>query len=457
MKDLEVMLALKRSALLLSLFTLIACSESSDDRYHNGEIPFEPDRPDYEDPEAVSPYSGEDPLVLEAQSELPTGMELHRKVIWRTCTPNEGVCHNRKEYPDLRTPASFADTFGAFCNVQPGEPGSVYDGCERPGDRIHLSGFDFDEIEIGWVELIPGETPDYDDLPPLDAPGLHLHLASPIPGDKLQGYSRGDFIRTFVHEDEVKDSVYFSFESRWAVLEDGRHLYAMVRPYQADTVQSLLGSGIIEGDANRNGTFGAQQSDPVKLMAPGEPESSYLIARMRGVMHGEEVPGSRMPLANQPLTVPEMLALFCFVEGFPKGGDETGLAAPIDYKNCSYSDDPASLNLLGEGVTWASRISKILEFNCGGCHSGPDAAAGLDLLSEGVYERLLAPSVQKPELDLITPGDAENSYLYLKLIGDDSIIGTQMPYNPLTGEGSLEQAELDDILTWIVQGAIENE
>ena len=39
----------------------------------------------------------------------------------------------------------------------------------------------------------------------------------------------------------------------------------------------------------------------------GSPETSYLIARLRGVMENEEIPGSRMPLANPPLTIAEML------------------------------------------------------------------------------------------------------------------------------------------------------
>jgi hypothetical protein len=32
-----------------------------------------------------------------------------------------------------------------------------------------------------------------------------------------------------------------------------------------------------------------------------------------------------------------------------------------------------------------------------------------------------------------------------------------MPYNPLTGEGTLGEAEIGDILTWIQNGAVENE
>jgi len=163
-----------------------------------------------------------------------------------------------------------------------------------------------------------------------------------------------------------------------------------------------------------------------------------------------------MPLANQPLSIEEMLALFCFVEGLPETG-MPDLAAAVDYKGCSYSVDPASLNLLGEGVTWKSRISKILEANCGGCHGGPSPDADLNLVGEGAFQRLLGDSAQKPDMKLIVPGDFENSYLWWKLKKNPDVVGLQMPYNPLTGEGSLTEAELGDISTWIAAGAIENE
>jgi hypothetical protein len=96
-------------------------------------------------------------------------------------------------------------------------------------------------------------------------------------------------------------------------------------------------------------------------------------------MMGETVSGSRMPLANQPLSIAEMLALFCFVEGLPDDPGAVNLATPIDYAGCSYSDDPESLNLLGSGVTWEQRIRHILELNCGGRRSEPSSEAGLSL------------------------------------------------------------------------------
>src|SRR5690606_36022586 len=84
----------------------------------------------------VEPYTGSDPTVMEAQQRLPTGSALHSEVILRSCGPLGGVCHNRKEYPDLRTPANFLSIINAPCNVQSGTPEAVFDRCERTGDRI---------------------------------------------------------------------------------------------------------------------------------------------------------------------------------------------------------------------------------------------------------------------------------------------------------------------------------
>ncbi|HVI04099.1 MAG TPA: hypothetical protein VM869_35650 [Enhygromyxa sp.] len=444
---------MKRSIFLAPILLLGACTISSE--FDPGQIDFEPDRPETETPDDPDPYTGDDAIVLDAQSKYRTGIEFHQKVIWRTCTPNGGVCHNSKEFPDLRTPANFVAAFGQNCNVQYGEYQSVYDRCERPGDRFKLDGTG--QIEVGWIESIPGPFFEGEGLPPADSPGLHIHLADPMPGDQTEVYSTGSFERTFINDGKVEDFTFAEYSTLWYILPDRRHLIGEVRDYQIDQVQELVSVGIIEGDPNRNDTFGARENDPVHLLEPGSPETSYLIARLRGEMAGELIPGSRMPLANAPFTIEEMLALFCLVEGFPEDGTETDLERGIDYKNCSYSEDPAGLNLLGEGVTWSARISKILEFNCGGCHSGTSPQAGLTLTGEGVYARLLEASTQNPEMPLITPGVPEESYLYLKLIGDDSIIGNPMPYNPLTGMGTLSEAEIADVLTWITNGAVENE
>ncbi|MGH1342611.1 MAG: hypothetical protein ACRBN8_13705 [Nannocystales bacterium] len=446
------------SLVAFALLALAGCRDTVD--YNSGRIDFDPERPEVPEAEDIAPYDGDDETVLDAQMRFPTGLDLHQKVIWRTCTPNGGVCHNAKEYPDLRTPANLASAFEAPCNVQPGEPTSVFDGCEPSGDRIRFTGsLDTDPVEIAYVEQIAGDEVDNFDPSNLspDTPGLHIHLVTPVQTDRDGGWSTARFVRTFVEGGEVDEITYASYETQWAVLDGGTHLIGNVREYQSEEVEELINVGIEEADANRNGVAGATADMGVSMLVPGRPEDSYLIARIRGEMHDAPIPGSRMPLANAPLSIAEMLGLYCLVEGWPEGADQAYLSGPIDYRNCSYSEDPEALNLLGNGVTWQARVRPILEANCGGCHSEAEQQGDLVLVGDGVYERLLEKSAQLPDLALIEPEDAENSYLYQKLIGADGIIGNTMPFNPLTGEGRLTEAELGDILTWISNGAVEDQ
>ena len=449
--------ALTLHASVLAGLTLACtgCTERVPDPLKQGSLTFEPDRPMLPDASVVAPYTGDDPIVMQAQAELTTGLDLHLKVIRRTCGPTGGVCHNTKEYPDLHTAANFLQAIGASCNVQSGSYEAVFDRCERPGDRIALD--DGPEREIGWLELIAGTPPEDGELhPDATTPGLHIHLDAPLEGVDHQG-AQARFIRKFVTDEKrVEPLTYFSFQTTWWALDDGSHLYGQVRENQADEVQQLLSVGVVEGDANRNGTFGARQkNDPVHLIEPGNAEESYLIARLRGQMLGETIPGSRMPLANQPLSVPEMLALMCFIDGLAPGADSGSitLESGIDYAGCKYADDPESLDLLGSGISWQGRIRNILEFNCGGCHSEPTPQQGLSLKDGDVHARLLQASTERPELNLIEPGKPEQSYLWLKVTGDPSIVGSPMPLDPLAGTRRLSDAELADLRAWIEAGA----
>ena len=237
--------------------------------YEGGSIEHDPDRPGFGEPGTVDPYEGDNEYVLEAQANYPTGIEFHQKVMWRTCTPNEGVCHNAKEYPDLRTPASFASAFTAPCNVQAGEYQSIYDGCEQPGDRVKIGGaFDTSELELGWIEYVPGENNDgFNDTPDADAPGLHLHLGQSLSTDRTDSYGRADFSRSFVIDGEVQQSIFESYSTRWWVIGDGSHLIGEVRNYQTAQAEQLAAIGtLVQGDGNRNGVFGAELSTPAVLL-----------------------------------------------------------------------------------------------------------------------------------------------------------------------------------------------
>ncbi len=410
------------------------------------------------EPTLAEPYDGDDPAVLEAQERLPTGSELHAEVVLRSCGPLGGVCHNKKEYPDMRTPSNFVDLIGSPCNVQSGSHEGVFDGCERPGDRIRFDG-ESGDYEIGWIEVIPGDPVEEASE---DMPGLHIHLGDAVEDGILNRWKTARFVRSFVDEGRVDEISYASYRGEFHRLEGGRHIVAEVPDYQTDDVADLLGAGVIQGDLNRNGIFGARGGEdgepigPVSMIQAGDPERSYIVARMRGHMQEHEVPGSRMPLANPPFSVAEMIALFCFIEGLPESG-EVNLESEIDYKNCSYSDPQthAPLAVEGAGKGWADRVSPLLEANCGGCHSSDRAEGDLILVGDGVYEYLTdTVSITDPEgRAYVVPGDPQNSYLYLKLIGADSIAGKAMPLDPLEGVRTLSEEELADIETWITDGA----
>jgi hypothetical protein len=190
------------------------------------------------------------------------------------------------------------------------------------------------------------------------------------------------------------------------------------------------------------------------MLNPGKPEESYLVARLRGHLQGEPVPGTRMPLANQPPSVIDMLALMCFIAGLDPYAEAYNLASGIDYENCSYSANPQALSVVGQGITLSGRIAPLLSANCGQCHGSVAPAAGLDLVSAGLHDRLLQPSTQQPAKAIVNPGQPVSSYLFLKVSGDGSITGKQMPIDGNGDPIPLAPADVDAIQTWISAGAL---
>ena len=453
--------------LTLGLVVMIALAPACEEGGRDAPTPstgivFTPDRPSRDPSPPVAPYDGVDPIVLDAQQRFPTGLDLHVKVIARTCSPTEGVCHNTKEYPDLHTAANFLATIEAPCNIQSGTREGIFDRCERPGDRFELatdavlSG----PVEIGQLRYVPGDKPNYSEnnLPTATSPGLHVTVAEPIVTDRRELWTEGRFIRTFVNDGGlVQDIAYQSFGTRWWVLSGGSEIVGEVNEWQSDAVNRLLDVGVVEGDPNMNGVFGARADEPVAMIVPGDPETSYLVARVRGLMEGAEVPGTRMPLANQPLSTAEMLALFCFIEGLD-GGPPARLDGAIDFKGCSYSTDPTRLDLYAstDGVTWSGRIAPLLEVNCGGCHDAESPSGELPLVGEDAFSALLQAADGRPDLKRIEPGVPDQSYLWLKLTNAPDLEGSPMPTSPLTGWRPLSSAELDDIRAWIENGALED-
>ncbi len=81
-------------------------------------------------------------------------------------------------------------------------------------------------------------------------------------------------------------------------------------------------------------------------------------------------------------------------------------------------------------VSFGGDVLPLLNPTCTGvmCHDAMAPQRGLNLTASAAYGELVdVPSMDIPSMDRVEPGDPARSYMYLKLAGDPSIIGTQMP------------------------------
>lgn len=245
-------------------------------------------------------------LVDEAKARVPDMLTLHTTVFKRTCSPNDAVCHNTKEYPDLHTPANMLDAIGKPCNFSE-EPEDIFDGCEPQADLLVFTSGPKSGLEarIAWHEFR-----DDDWVLTLEEPleGCEAHRAS---FRLVNGAQEDDVIL-----DAPGGGLIVGCDGREVRVPD----VALYGPAVVDGLQRRVHMG----DANRNGAFGFDQG--TAQIVPGSPTESYMVARMLGT-----VPGTKMPLANQPLDDVEYLALFCWIETLDDDPDERD---PIRYDDC---------------------------------------------------------------------------------------------------------------------------
>jgi hypothetical protein len=84
------------------------------------------------------------------------------------------------------------------------------------------------------------------------------------------------------------------------------------------------------------------------------------------------------------------------------------------------------------------------------CH-GSASQGGLDLRASAAYGELVNVAAQGEAKTLVIPGDAQNSYLVIKLEGRQSF-GSRMP----EGGTPLDNIDLSNVRNWITQGAKNN-
>ena len=89
----------------------------------------------------------------------------------------------------------------------------------------------------------------------------------------------------------------------------------------------------------------------------------------------------------------------------------------------------------------------------GFCHVSPQPAQGMDLSAGNTFLSTVGvDSVELSDLKRVSPGNATDSYLYMKVAGDPRIVPVQMP---MVGD-LLSPAELDAVRAWIDAGAKDN-
>ena len=113
----------------------------------------------------------------------------------------------------------------------------------------------------------------------------------------------------------------------------------------------------------------------------------------------------------------------------------------------------AALVVLSGGTIHSATLSEVQSqvFNasCTSCHSGSSPSQGLNLSEGAAYGNTVnVPSTQVSSLDLVEPGDADNSYLMQKLEGTAQT-GVQMPNGGPYLSTTLRQLVRD----WIEAGA----
>ena len=136
-----------------------------------------------------------------------------------------------------------------------------------------------------------------------------------------------------------------------------------------------------------------------------------------------------------------------------------GLIAALLASGCSGEDSPAGPagpaggedGDVGQAVTLARLSEEIFTPRCAtsGCHSGTTRAAGLSLQAGDIAAAIVdVPSEAKPDYKLIAPGDPVNSYLLMKVRGDEGIAGDRMP-----PARALEAEQIALVEAWVEAGA----
>lgn len=120
---------------------------------------------------------------------------------------------------------------------------------------------------------------------------------------------------------------------------------------------------------------------------------------------------------------------------------------------CGGSGGPAQV-VSNAPVTLQQVQSAVFTPNCAisGCHvGGIGAQMGMDLSAGAAMSYTVGvPSLELPAFERVTPFNADDSYVYMKVTGDPRILGDEMP----ASGGPLSSQSIEVLRNWIEQGAL---
>lgn len=389
--------------------------------------------------------AGASPSEQLPQVIYPTLASLHEKALARTCALNNGVCHNSKEYPDLRAPSGLLAAINKPCNVNADQRDQIQDVCELEGDHLVLldGGAKLLDAEIARVEV-------------KEVDSKFESAVISVNADVASGLKTSDTTRLEVH----RGNTVYTLKGAGISAVSGRTITLGVR-FADGAVRTFLDDrkypwheGIVRvGDPNGNGVLG--HSDPKSAghasIVPGDPMKSFLILRLI-----DESKGDLMPRQCREWDDAATKALGCWIRGLKTdaSGNVTNAEEPIDYATCDFNPGDKGRCKTIAATGGRPTVEAIATRSCGGsgCHVDEKApAAGLDLSAGKLFEMLVnVASTQVSGAMRIVPGAPDDSYFLCKL--DPSCSKRRGALMPAGAQG-LSPSELAIVRQWIADGA----
>ena len=257
-----------------------------------------------------------------AAEKYPDLRTLWSRSIARTCGPNNGVCHDNRQFPDLQTASGLLASVGVRCNQIRDDPATIDNLCEPPGDQLAIGTF---TTHIGKVTATPPGAPT----------AVQLTLADPIPNGASGAVSvvrqTGNLSPvTF----PVPANAVTSAQAGQATVTLDYATLAATPGFSKTSSLALFfvppaflpgdDTQVEMGDPNGDGVFGAGLGGA--LVEPGDPMKSFLFQRVIGAMpigNGSMLTNvsapaaseAQMPIANQQYwdVDNDVIALWCWI------------------------------------------------------------------------------------------------------------------------------------------------